>query len=190
MDWLACLGKILNNQSFGAFVGAAAAFTLVILNDWRRDLRKVRNIKGEIEMNLDLAQSKLGTVIRNREAMRKQNKVIPAPILKFNTTLIRELAALVLDRLKADQRRAIEGICYNMEATDSLLDESYHIAKQFGGGLLGHKERIPLAQRLLDAYEDAIVNLRRIIDMCNLYLAGEYSTILTKQYDRRDYEDK
>jgi len=37
MDWLACLEKLLNNQSVGAFVGAAAAFALVVLNDWRRD---------------------------------------------------------------------------------------------------------------------------------------------------------
>ena len=100
MDWLACLEKFFNNQSVGAFIGAAAAFALVVLNDWRRDLRKVRNIKGEVEMNLGLARSKLETVRRNRDAMRAANQIIPAPILKFNTTLIRELAALVLDRAR------------------------------------------------------------------------------------------
>lgn len=189
MDWLGCVEKILNNQSFGAFVGAAAAFGLVVLNDWRRDLRKVRNIKGEVEMNLGLAKSKLETVRRNRDAMREHNKVVPAPILKFNTILIRELAALVLDRLTSDQRRAIEGVCYNMEATDNLLEGAYEIAKQFGA-LLDHAERIQMAERLLVEYRDVGVNLKRIIEMCELYLAEEHSTILTKQYDRNDYDEK
>lgn len=189
MDLLAYLEKILNNQSVSAFIGAAAAFALVVLNDWRRDLRKVRNIKGEVEMNLGLAKSKLETVRRHRDVMRMQNEIIPAPILKFNTTLIRELAALVLDRLTPDQRHAIEGICYNMEATDSLLEGAYGVAKKFGSPL-GQAERIQMAEHLLVEYGDAIVNLKRTIEMCEDYLGARYSTILTKQYYRNDYEEK
>lgn len=189
MDWLGCLEKIINNQSFGAFVGAATAFGLVVLNDWRRDLRKVRNIKGEVEMNFGLAKSKLESVCRNRDAMREHNKVIPAPILKFNTTLIRELAALVLDRLAPDQRRAIEGICYNMEATDDLLEGAYGIAKQFGS-LLDHTEQVQMAECLFIEYQDVIVNLKRIIEMCMLYQQEKYSIILTKQYDQNNYDEK
>ena len=188
MDWLGCIERILNNQSFGAFVGAGAAFALVVLNDWRRDLRKVRNIKGEVEMNLGLANSKLETVRWNRDSVREHNIVIPAPILKFNTTLIRQLAALVLDRLTPDQRRAIEGICYNMEATDNLLEDAYGVAKQFGTPL-DDSERIQMAEQLLVEYRDAVVNLKRIIEMCDVYESGKYSTILTKQYDRSDYEE-
>ena len=186
MYWLECLEKILNNQSVGAFIGAVAAFVLVILNDWRRDLRKVRNIKGEIEMNLGLAKSKLQTVRRNRDAMREHNQVIPAPILKFNTTLIRDLAAFVLDLLKPDQRRAIEGICYNLEATDNLLEDAYGISKKFGKPLV-HAEQIRMAEHLLNEYQDAVINLKRTIEMCELYLEKKYSTIVTKQYDRNNY---
>jgi hypothetical protein len=188
MDWLVYIEKVFNNQSVGAFVGAAAAFMLVALNDWRRDLRKVRNIRGEIEMNLGLARSKLETVRKNRDALRTHNKVIPAPILKFNTTLIRELAALVLDRLTPDQRRAIEGICYNMEATDKLLESVYNIANQFRTA--PDPERIQKADQLLQEYGDTIVNLKRIIEMCDYYLDKRYSTILTKQYNRSDYEEQ
>lgn len=140
-------------------------------------------------MNLGLAKSKLETVRLNREAMREQNQIIPAPILKFNTTLIRDLAALVLDHLTPDQRRAIEAICYNMEATDSLLEGAYDIAKQFGASL-GHAEQKQKAEHLLIEYGDITVNLKRTIEMCEHYLQGKYSTLLTKQYDRNDYEEK
>ncbi len=91
--------QVLNNQSVGAFVGACAAFMLVVLNDWRRERKKVANICAEIEMNLGLANAKLETVRRNRNALREESRIIPAPILKFNTLLILQLAAEVLGRL-------------------------------------------------------------------------------------------
>jgi hypothetical protein len=129
---------------------------------------------GEIEMNHDLAASKPDTTFRNRDAIRHHDSVILAPNLKFKTALVMELAALALDRLGASQRRAMEGICYNMEATDDRLDETYRIARRFEGALQ-HAERMSLAQRFLDEYEDAIVNLARTIEMCDRYLKGEQS---------------
>ena len=122
-------------------------------------------------MNHSLAASKPETLIRNRDATHLDS-VVPAPTLKFKAALVIELAALVLDRLGADRRRAMEGIWHNMEAMDDRLDETYRIAKQFGGEL-EPAERISLAQRFLDEYEDAIVNLARTIEMCDLYLKGE-----------------
>jgi len=131
MDWSAT-ERFFNNQSVGAFFGAFAAFVLVMLNDWRRDLRKVRNLRAEVEMNLADAQAKLETVRSNRSLMREHNQVVPAPILNFNTTLIRSMTADVLSRLSMDQRRALEAVCYFMEATDELLLGAYNIAKEFG----------------------------------------------------------
>lgn len=188
MNWSAVF-DFFNNQSVGAFLGAFAAFGLVVLNDRRRELRKVRNVKAEVDVNLANAQAKLETVRRNRALLREQNRVIPAPILKFNTAFIRQLSAEVLDRLSLDQRRAIDALCYTMEATDGLLEEAYSHAQRLSGAL-DHAEQITTAKRLLHDFDDAIVNLKRLMEMCSNYVAGQYTVIVTKQYDRLSYEEK
>jgi len=188
METLQIVERLLNNQSVGAFLGAFAAFTLVVLNDWRRDRRKIRNIQGEIAVNLSHAQHKLETVRGNRDALREQNKVIPAPIVRFNTTILRQLVAEVLDRLTPDQRRAIDALCYNMEATDALLEEAFGLTRQLGGPLT-QSDRIHIPNHLLVLYGDAIVNLKRVVEMCGYYVEKHYATILTKQFNRRDYEE-
>jgi hypothetical protein len=182
MELLRAIGDFLNNQSVAAFMGAFAAFALVVLNDWRRDARKVKNIAGEIAMNRSLAEGKLEAVRSNRNLMRQHNKVMPAPILKFNTTLIRELYAEVLSRLRVEQRRAIEALCYTMEATDGVLLEAHELARSFGSS--EPADRIAKAERLLTEYADAIVNLKRLMEMCDNYVMGNYTVIVTKQYDR------
>ena len=188
MDWLQYIQGFFNNQSVGAFVGAFSAFILVVLNDRRRDGRKVKNLCAEIEMSLAHAKGKLASVRSNRALMRENNRVIAAPILAFNTALIRQLTAEVLSRLTLTQRRAIDAICYSMEATDEILEEAYHMAKRFSVPL-GQPERIAAADRLLIDYGDAIVNLKRLMEMCENYIAEKYETIVSKQYDHRDYEE-
>ncbi|MBI5657821.1 MAG: hypothetical protein HZC44_13750 [Geobacter sp.] len=188
MDIGCFLERILNNQSVGAFVGACAAFMLVVLNDWRRERKKVANICGEIEMNLDLANAKLETVRRNRNALREESRVIPAPILKFNTLLIRQLAAEVLGRMTLDQRRSVEALCYTMEATDGILEDIYALTKRVREPLEGMDLRSAI-MNLGTEYDDAIVNLKRLSEMCQKYVAGQYRSITDKQYDRSEYEE-
>jgi hypothetical protein len=165
LDWSA-ISNFFNNQSVGAFLGAFAAFGLVVLNDRRRELRKVHHLRAEIEVNLANARAKLETVRHNRILMRQQNLVIPAPILIFNTSFIRQLSAEVLDRLTLDQRRAIDALCYTMEATDGLLEEAYSLAKSLSGAH-SQADRIMMADRLLIDFGDGIVNLKRLIEMCD-----------------------
>src|ERR1700694_3210364 len=110
MDVLRIVLEFLENKSVAAFMGAFAAFVLVIVTDRRRERRKVKNIRSEVELNLELAKGKLESVRSNRALMREHNRVMPAPILRFNTTLIRQLAAEVLSRLSLDQRRALEAL--------------------------------------------------------------------------------
>jgi hypothetical protein len=188
MESLQIVARFLNNQSVGAFLGAFAAFMLVVINDWRRDRRKVRNIRAEIVMNLLHAQAKLETVRRNRNALRQQNQVVPAPIMKFNTTILRQLVAETLDRVTGDQRLAVDAICYHMEATDGLLQEILALVTQLDGTLAQSDRVLPL-DRLVVLYGDAIVNLKRIIEMCGNYRNKDYATIVTKQYNRLDYEE-
>ncbi len=188
MECLAAVERFFNNQSVSAFLGAFAAFVLVVLNDRRRDRKKVRNLRAEVEMNLAHAKGKLETVRGNRALMREHNRVMPAPILKFNVALIRQLATEVLDRLSLNQRRAIEALCYTMEATDGLLEEAYASAKRLSG-VLGQADRMATAERLLVDFGDAIVNLKRLIEMCDHYVNERYKVIVTKQYDRLEYEE-
>ena len=158
MEIFRTVAEFFYNKSVAAFTGAFAAFALVVLNDWRREGRKVKNLRGEIEMNAAIGKGKLESVRSNRSLMREHNRVMPAPILKFNTTFIRELAAEVLSRLSPDQRRALEALLYTMEATDEVLSNAYSLARSLTGAL-GQAERMSNAGRLLIEYGDAIVNL-------------------------------
>jgi hypothetical protein len=117
--------NFLNNASVAAFVGAFSAFFLVIANDWRRNRRKMKLIRNEISLNKDNAKDKLETIIRNRSLVTEHNQIVYAPIIKFNSPVIKQLATDILDRFSTDQRRAMDAICYTMDATDGLLDSAH-----------------------------------------------------------------
>lgn len=130
-------------------------------------------------MNRVLAASNPETKFRTQDTMRLLDRAISVPNLGFTASVVTRLAALVTHCFDTDRRRAIERIYSNLEATEDLLDETYRIARQFAE-TLENSQRISLVQRFLDEYEDAIVNLGRTIEMCDLYQKGEYSTVLTK----------
>lgn len=174
--------NFLNNASVAAFVGAFSAFFLVIANDWRRNRRKMKLIRNEIRLNKDHAKNKLDTVKSNRNRVTEHNQIISAPIFKFNSPVIKQLASEILDRFSTDQRRALHAICYTMEATDDVLASAFDKTQKIDGS--GGKE----IDRLVIDYNDAIVNLGRLIEMCDNYEKGEFKIIVTKQYNRRDYE--
>lgn len=130
-------------------------------------------------MNRVLAASEPETKLRNQGAMRLLDRAISISNVRFTAVVVTELAALVPHCLDTDRRLAMERICCNLEATENLLDETYRIARQFEEAL-ENAQRFSLAQRFLDEYEDAIVNLGRTVEMCDLYQKGDYSTVLTK----------
>lgn len=185
---LKAVADFFNNQSIGAALGAFAAFALVALTDWRRERRKLKTLRADIEVNLEHARAKLETARRMRALLREQNRVVPAPVLRFNTAFTRQLTAEVLHHLSADQRRSIEGLCYTMDAIDDILAESHLIAQQFTGPL-GHAERIASASKLATNWSDIVANLKRLVEMCDYYLAGRFSELVNKQYDAQQYEE-
>ena len=182
------VAEFFNNQSVGAFLGAFAAFLLVFANDSRRERRKIKTLRAEIEVNLADAQAKLETARRMRALMRENNRVMPAPVLRFNTTFTRQLAGEVLHHLSIDQRRAVEGLCYTMEAIDGLLAESLDLARRFTTPL-GQADRLAVGEHLLSNWSDSIANLKRLVEMCEHYLAGRYNELVHKQYDAAQYEE-
>ncbi len=146
--------NFLNNASVAAFVGAFSAFFLVIANDSRRNRRKMKVIWNKISLNKDNAKDKLETITRNRSLVTEHNQIVSAPIIKFNSPVIKQLATDILDRFSTDQRRAMDAICYTMDATDGLLDSAFDKTQRINDH--GRKD---LIDRLIIDYDDAIVNL-------------------------------
>ncbi|SRR5258706_10521269 len=187
MEWLA---TVLDNKSAAAFLGALFGFLLVIVNDWRRERRKVGHIRTEIELNQVVARNKLETVRGNR-AMIRDNRITAAPILKFSSGLIRQMAAEVLSRLTPDQRRSLEALCYRMEAIDELLADAYIDAKKFEPpSELSEEQRQAFGKRLIDKFGDAIVNLKILDGMAAHYLNGHYTEIVATRYDAAKFEEE
>ena len=185
-----CLIALLDSASVAAFIGAFSAFLLVILNDWRRDRRTLVNIKNEVEMNRDQAKGKLGTLMTNHAALKDQDLVIYGEIIRFSTGLIRALSTSVLHRFSGAHRRALDALCYMMEATDNLLSEINKTTEGFRPSSgLSDEERIVLVKELNGYYHDGIVNMRRLIVICNFYLEGNYKAVLSKKYIVEEYQE-
>jgi len=182
-----CIMDFLNNSSIAAFFGALSAFFLVVLNDWRRDRKRLKIIRNEIKVVYDHAKNKAETVKRNRSAIQDHNKIIIAPILKFNPSVIRQLSIQILDKFTQDQRQAIDAICYTMESIDGLLDSALKRAERISE--MDGIERNQLCDQLIIDYNDAIVNLNRLKEMSNNFSSGKYKVIVTKQYVRSEYEE-
>ena len=76
-----------------------------------------------------------------------------------------------------------------MEATDNLLSEINKTTEGFRPSSgVSDEERIVLVKELNDYYHDGIVNMRRLIEICNFYLEGNYKAILSKQYVVEEYQ--
>ena len=130
-------------------------------------------------MSRVLAASEPETKFRTQDTMRLLERAISAPNLRFTASVVTELAALAPHCLDMDRRRAMERIHSNLQATENLLDETYRIARQFAE-THENSQRISLVRRFLDEFEDAVVNLGRTVEMCDLYQKGDYLTVLTK----------
>jgi len=104
---------LLNNPTVaslvGGLAGAFSAFLLVIINDWRRDKRRIQTIRNEIQLNREHAEAKIETLKSNRDVLSGRNKLIPAPVLKFTPGIIRGIAVEVLHKFSSDQRQALDG---------------------------------------------------------------------------------
>lgn len=187
MCTFAYIERVLDNGSVAAFLGALAAFLLVIFTDWRRNRRKAKNVFLEVESCRFHAEKKRQTVIDNRNQMRTANKLMPGRFIPFNSGLVRQLATEVLDQLTQDQRRAIDAIVFRMEGCDQLLEEAYVVSRMFSDPVF-QEGRIAKANELLTIFGDAIVNLGILIQMCRQFTAREYRSVLEAQHDPREFE--
>ncbi|MDZ7769915.1 MAG: hypothetical protein U5K38_12915 [Woeseiaceae bacterium] len=136
---------MLNNPSVAAFIGAFAAFFLVILNDWRRR-RRTKNLIGYlVDDNRTLAIRKLETVQSCLELL-DQNKSLDAPIMRFLRDPLSKMHLEVMDMLSAVQNQALAALLYWMEAIDDLLDQALKSASELRR--LGNQE-LPTKKAIL-----------------------------------------
>jgi hypothetical protein len=182
------LENFFNNQSVSAFLGAFAAFFLVVINDWRRERRKVACIKAEFDVCLGHSDAKIETVRRMLMLLTDHNQVSPAPVMPFNTTIIRQLTAESIDKLTIPQRSSIDAICYRMEAIDGLLQGIYQLSLQLSGAM-GQADRIIAAERLAIDLKDALINLKILRVMLENYASKKFRAVVSSNYIRADFED-
>jgi hypothetical protein len=165
--------NFFNNQSVGAFLGASAAFLLVVVNDWRREREKIKTLHGEVEANLLHARTKL-QAIQSVEALLNGNGHVSVPLLhNFNTSFTRHLEGEILHHLSLDQRRAIESLCCMMESIDSSLAE-FRILRREWACPHDAEEHDTIVRRFHDSLSESIANLERLIEVSEQYLAGSY----------------
>lgn len=184
--------NFFNNSSVGAFIGAFSAFLLVMLIDWIRRMQKKKLIARLIEINKDRAQYKIESVNMNQHQMTQNMELDPSPIMHFSIKDIRDIESQVLNQLKVPEKQALDSICYTMSKIDIILDGIIRKIEQTNEIKITKSEQDPLRIDLLTRinydYNDARVNMKRLIDMSNMYIEGKYQEILDKKYKREDYE--
>ena len=189
MEWINIVLDFLNNASAAAFIGAASAYLLVVLTDRRREKQKVRTITREVEILKGHAQTKLQRLRACLQDLRVHHFIVPSPVFKFDTTLIRKIAAEVPDRLSLPQRKALDGLCYHMEATDAILVKIFDLAESIADSHGMRDDKALILDQLISIHNASIANHKRILETCDCYLTGDYETILTKRYKWEDYAD-
>ena len=74
-----------------------------------------------------------------------------------------------------------------MESIDSLLDTAFNTAERIK--ITEGVEKNKMCEQLIIDYNDGIVNLNRLYEMCEKYISKNYREIVTKQYTRKEYEE-
>jgi voltage-gated potassium channel Kch len=168
--------EFLNNASVGAFIGAAAAFLLVILTDWRRN-RRVATVV------LPSLLKKMAYLARSRhEDLVAQSKNPPRPViaLPFAVDRLERLTELVADRLDDLQARALEAVMFFMSAADRvnegtrLLFEQIDLANtDMTRGETNRRSQGPALLMLAAArYNEEQQLLKRIYEIIDNYVAN------------------
>lgn len=174
--------KVLNNPSLAAFVGAFSAFFLVWLTDWRRRHQKKRLISRRIQINRDIAESKLETAETSIDDF-KQNRAFPAgPVMKFPVEDLRLLQRETLTILTSTQILAIDALIYWMEAIDATFAEAHQKIKELSKMEKEGKTfnvKMKKGNEIVSVFKDAIINIESFLKLSQFYIDSEPEKILT-----------
>ena len=100
---MSCIVGFLNNASVGAFVGAASAFFLVVLLDWKRNRRKARTgIPALLRRQRTLAANRRATAEQARDDRSRSIAIKEPP---FGVDALMRLAEEVPDYSLSDSSK-------------------------------------------------------------------------------------
>jgi len=183
--------KFFENPSVSAFIGALSAFLLVLLIDWIRKLKRVRIIPQLVKMNIDIVSQKIDAVKNCQNTISKRREFLPTPLMKFSTKDIKKIESEVLDQLKPELKLSLDSICYFLDEIDSMLDDAVKKIYEHQRIKAEKGDKYPLLRELekqvTNDYNDSISNMKRVIDMSNLFLEKKYDEILNKKYKKEDF---
>ena len=171
----------LNNASVGAFIGAFAAFFLVVATVLRRRYRYKKLLTFLVSDNLDHARKKLESVQMNIDLAKEDNKVTGAPFMHFPTQSIKDYQFQVLDMLDANEKQGLDALIFWMEGIDGLLDEATDKAEKLNKLIKNNAstfERSSAGTDFIDSLEEAKKNLNYLIILAEYYVNGEPYKIL------------
>lgn len=177
--------NVFQNPSVAAFIGAGAAFLLVIVNDWRRRRYKKRVLKNLVEDQSDAARSKLES-IRGMINMLENNVFCASPIMPFETAQLRVLQNEVLDLLDANHNQGLNALLYWMNTIDQLLSKVQYkseILDELYRRNGPNDERLLLANWITDELRDADKNMGYLIKLFGYYVSGKPYKILEFQHE-------
>ena len=171
----------LNNASVGAFIGAFAAFFLVVATDLRRRYRYKKLLTFLVSDNLDHARKKIKSVRTNIALIKEDNKVTGAPFMHFPTQSIKDYQFQVLDMLDANEKQGLDALIYWMEGIDGLLDEATDNAKKLKKLIkinASTLEKSSAGADFINSLEESETNLNHLIILAEYYVNGEPYKIL------------
>lgn len=186
--------NFFENPSAAAFIGALSAFLLVLLIDWIRKLKRVQIIPQLVKINITTAYQKIDAVKNCQNTILKRREFLPTPLMKFSTKDIKKIESEVFDQLKPELIISLDSICYFFNEIDSMLDDAVKKIYEHQRIKAEQGEKHPmlpeLEKQVQNDYKDSISNMRRVIDMSELFLSKKYGEILSKKYKKEDFEEQ
>jgi hypothetical protein len=179
---------ILSKEVISALVGAAAAFFLVIINDWRRHrVKAFRSLPGRIE----------AVRFFTTELMSGMDKVLmqPATDMEISTFWmrppslgLREMAADVDDLLDMEERAGVQAVCFLTENLDKHLKETERSSALY---FATHKHTAPLSNAALadiQEYRQQVQEARnaanKLVEICARYRRRPRPWFLNRPLER------
>ena len=164
---------ILSKEVIAAFLGAAAAFLLVVINDWRRQrIKAFSSLPGRV------------TTIRffAEQLIKRIDELLAQPVgsmdmvtdwMRPPSLALREAAADVDDLLDIVERAGVHSICFLMDALNRHLRECERMAVAF---FATHQRSSPLSnaatvdiQKYRAELQDVRTKAETLVDICRKY---------------------
>lgn len=178
-----CLGglwQVLNNTSVGAFLGSASAFGFILLYDWIKDQKRVRQIANDIQRAASQIEPKRDALKRDLIALKSDDpEVRGGQMLPFGTEPTKRLLAEVRAHLGTDEQRAVDAILFRMDGIDADIAAAGSLCEDL---FFDRELKQPKSQAQFELlprlYTDSITNLNVLEQQVAHYVAKRFDAVL------------